>query len=298
MKRYILFTVLIFAFVVRCYSQTKNTDHIFNYQTFDNEIFKFTPVKREGVTDQKFNYAMRILSETKYATNGDPKQLNVTDFWNITSSFVDLKEPAINIETAFKKAINLDPKSVCSYIKLSGNSGLDKIIPGTFLPFYANCIESTATDNKTDVKQYAIDNKLNIELVSLIDSIDVNDQKFRTVIPFNVDKQKPLDLHNQFLIDSLYSIYKTYIGKSLVGKEYEDIMWLVIQHSNIKTMEKYLPSVSKAVDEKELDVVPLKMLIDRIYTIKYHYQIFGSQPNVPVADEKNKSAVMENYNIE
>jgi hypothetical protein len=63
-------------------------------------------------------------------------------------------------------------------------------------------------------------------------------------------------------------------------------------------MERYLPQISKAVEQKELSTEPLKMLIDRIYTVKYHYQIFGSQLGVPVADEKTKSEVIKNYRLE
>ncbi|WP_183575785.1 hypothetical protein HDF18_17875 [Mucilaginibacter sp. X5P1] len=299
MKKLITITLLVLLVTTASYSQGDKANHIFNYQTFDVDIFNFVPIKREGVTDQKFNYALRILDDTKSVTNNDPKKLTVTDFWNITSAFVTLKEPAKNIEIAFKKAIALDAESVCSYIRMAGATNLEKAIPETFLPFYANCLEHSSSKNdKLDVKQYAIDNKLDITLVTLINSIDLDDQKFRLVTPFDQVKQRPFDIKNEQRIDSLYAVYKTYIGKTLVGKDYESVMWSVIQHSDIRMMEKYLPEISKAVEQKELSAEPLKMLIDRIYTVKYHYQIFGSQLGVPVADEKTKSDVIKNYKIE
>jgi hypothetical protein len=299
MKNLITITFLVLIATTASYSQGEKNSHIFNYQTFDTAIFNFVPIKREGVTDQKFNYALRILDDTKSITKNDPKKLTVADFWNITSAFVTLKEPAQNIEIPFKKAIALDSKGVCSYIQMAGASNLEKAIPETFLPFYANCLEDSSSKNdKLDVRRYAIDNKLDIRLVALISSIDSDDRKYRMVAPFDQGKQRPFDIKNEQRIDSLYLIYKTYIGKTLVGKDYESVMWLVIQHSDIHTMEKYLPEISKAVGQKELSVEPLKMLIDRIYTVKYHYQIFGSQRDVPVADERTKSDVIKNYKLE
>jgi hypothetical protein len=292
-------TILFALTIIQCYSQPNNTDHFFTYQSFDTDVFKFVPIKREGVTDDKFNYALRILAETKSATNGDPKKMNVADFWNITAAFVTLKEPPINIEIAFKKAIELDPNSVCSYIHMTETSNLEKAIPGTFLAFYANCLQNGSNKNdKLDVKQYAIDNKLDVKLVALMNTIGLNDKKFRVITPFDQVKQRPYDIKNEHLIDSLYAIYKIYIGKTLVGQDYESVMWLVIQHSDINTMEKYLPEVSKAVEQKELPAGPLKMLVDRIYVIKYHYQIFGSQGGVPVADVKTAASVKKQYNIQ
>lgn len=299
MKKLITITVLVLIAATPSYSQSEKADHIFNDQTFDTDIFNFVPIKREGVTDQKFNYALRILDDTKSITKNDPAKLTVADFWNITSALVTLKEPAKNIEISFKKAIAMDAKSVCSYIQMAGASNLEKAIPETFLPFYANCLaNSSGQNNKLDVAQYAADNKLDVKLVSLINSIDLDDQKFRMVKPFDQVRQRPFDINNEQRIDSLYAVYKTYIGKTLVGKDYESVMWSVIQHSDIHTMERYLPEINKAVGQKELSPELLKMLIDRVYAVKYHYQIFGSQVGVPVADEKTKSDVIKGYNLE
>jgi len=305
MKKVILLFFITLLGSTQSYCQTEKMDYAFNYQTFDTDIFKFVPFKREGVTDQAYNLAITILDNTKSATKGDPKNLTFSDFWNITSAFIQLKEPSKNIEITFKKAIALDAKAICSYIQMTGSaSKLEKAIPETFLPFYANCLESSGNQSsKPDVKQYALDNNLDVKLVCLMSSIGADDQKFRVLTPVNWDKQHPLDIKNRHLIDSLYAVYKTYIGKTLVGKDYESVMWAIIQHSPSSStdtymMEKYLPEVSKAVEQNELAITPLKMLIDRIYTIKYHYQIFGSQTGVPVADEKTKSEIRKKYNID
>lgn len=46
------------------------------------------------------------------------------------------------------------------------------------------------------------------------------------------------------------------------------------------------------------DFVPFEMLIDRIYTIKTKQQIFGSQSGYPLADEKTRAAVKQEYGLE
>ncbi|TBW26565.1 hypothetical protein [Gramella sp. KN1008] len=109
-----------------------------------------------------------------------------------------------------------------------------------------------------------------------------------------------MDASNQKSVDSLFSIYKKYIGRELAGEEYSDVMWSVIQHSNITMMEKYLPEIQKAYANNEINVLPFKMLIDRIYAIKYGCQIFGSQGGglgVEVANDSIRNQVIKKYKI-
>ena len=103
---------------------------------------------------------------------------------------------------------------------------------------------------------------------------------------------------NQQAIGVLFAKYKRSIGRFLVGKEYESVMWAVIQHSDLAMMQKFLPTLQVAVTEKEIDVVPFEMLIDRIYTIKTKQQIFGSQGGYPLADEKARAAVKLEFGLE
>ncbi|MBC8884120.1 hypothetical protein H9X57_14480 [Flavobacterium piscinae] len=86
-----------------------------------------------------------------------------------------------------------------------------------------------------------------------------------------------LDLKNQKIIDSLYKIHKTYIGKTLVGTKFENIMWSVVQHGSVDYMEKYLPIIHKEYLNKNFSATPLKMPLDRFYGLKYGYQFFDTQ---------------------
>ncbi len=296
-KSFVCFCMLLLA-MLKCFSQN-NADQLANEQTLGNAIFLFVPVQREGVTEQRFHYAQQILNDTKSATKNNIQNLNAADFWNITTAFVILKEPKSHIEAAFNKAIHLDGATICSYIKAMGASSLDKLIPESFLPFYSNCAQSlTAESSKFNATNYAEKNKLNPDLVNLISMIQLNDSKFRMTKPMDWAKQKPLDERNQQLIDSLFNVYQTYVGRQLVGKQFEATMWLVIQHAPLEMMEKYLSVFATAVNQKQLDQVPLKMLLDRIYWLKYNYQIFGSQgPQIKAADDKIREEVIKRYNL-
>ena len=77
-------------------------------------------------------------------------------------------------------------------------------------------------------------------------------------------------------------------------------MWAVIQHSNVNTMEKYLPIVHKAVTEYETNATLLKMLTYRLFGLKYGYQVFGSQSEFEfeLADEQTAKTICEKYGLE
>jgi len=74
-------------------------------------------------------------------------------------------------------------------------------------------------------------------------------------------------------------------------------MWAVIQHSNVEVMCKYLNVIEKAVKEDELSPDLLKLIVDRIYTEKYNFQIFGSQANIPMATQERIEQVKRKYNL-
>ncbi len=298
MKKTLTCICLLLAAVLKGYSQTDG-DSMLTESSVGNALFNFTPVQRDGVTEQRFHYAEQILNNTKSAAQNNPQNLNVADYWNITTAFVILKEPKNHIEAAFAKAIHLDPITICSYIKAMGTSGLDKLIPETFLPFYANCAQSASAEgSKLDVAHYAETNQLDVNLVRVINAIYLNDVRYRATQPVDWSQQKPLDERNQQVIDSLFNIYHTYIGKALVGKQLQSSMWLVVQHSSLEMMEKYLPVIAAAVNQKQLDEVPLKMLIDRIYWLKYDYQVFGSQgAAIKIADDKIRNEVLAKYGL-
>ncbi|MFK7782093.1 MAG: hypothetical protein AB8B90_07045, partial [Psychroserpens sp.] len=269
------YLILIISFLIFSISNGQQLSTDFTYEDFGNQILKYEPIQRAGVTDKDFKRGLTILDETKSVVEYDATNLNSADYWNVIIVFLKIGEPTSHIELAFKKAISFPKNNICEYIESMGTAGLEHIIPETFNAFYSKC--ETKPSEDFSLSEYIATNNLNTELVTLIDEISKSDQSIRKQKLKNNKAMKARDLKNQKLIDSLYKVHKTYLGSTLVGEKYKSTMWLVIQHSNVEMMEKYLPIVHRAVQNNELGKGPLKMLIDRFYGLKYGYQVFGSQ---------------------
>jgi heme-degrading monooxygenase HmoA len=65
-------------------------------------------------------------------------------------------------------------------------------------------------------------------------------------------------------------------GKSLVGADASSSAWLVIQHSDATTQNKYLPMMTKAAEAGELDRGKVAMTIDHILVADGKPQLYGS----------------------
>ena len=262
---------------------------------FDSQILNYQPTHGDGVHQDKINEAFRLLAEIKGRIKKN-KSLDRADYWNLLVVFNDLQKSKENVDVVFEKFVNSEGK--CEYLE-------------SFQPFFEkfnarleqkleNQLETCTDDSsskkekKSNPRNYARSKGLNENLVEEIHLIGIDDQKDR----FKPEIQNPLDIKNQKKIDALYAKHKTYIGVSLVGDKYKSVMWQVIQHSNLNYMEKYLPVVVVAVEEKELGPGALKYLIDRIYTEKYNYQIFGSQQNIKLAKEATRNQVKKEFKID
>lgn len=294
----LLLTAVVLSLVTVVKAQ--NSESFFSGQDYEKQALEYKPVQREGVTQEKFDYAKMILSETKKDVEKNLNTFNVVNYFNLLSAFLELKEPEPNVQIAFNKFKNSEES--CEYIIFYWSKVADNpkyaIIRNSFAEAEKTCQAKAVAEVPFNLADYAKANNLNPDLVKQIIEINENDQMYRLDKDVDWSKQTPLDLKNQQLIEELFKKYKTYIGAKLVGKKYESIMWSVIQHSNLKMMEKYLPIVHKAVKANELDSTPLKMLIDRIYWLKFNYQIFGSQQqSVKIADEKTRNSVIKKYGL-
>jgi len=66
-------------------------------------------------------------------------------------------------------------------------------------------------------------------------------------------------------------------GKSLAGSAGSLAAFLVIQHSNLATMQKYLPMMRAAAAKGELAKQNLALVEDRVLTFQDKPQLYGSQ---------------------
>jgi hypothetical protein len=131
---------------------------------------------------------------------------------------------------------------------------------------------------------------LNKALVAELDTIFSNDQKYRLLINDLIKKggsSTPLikkltdsmrlnDSTNLNKVTSLLDQYG-WLGTDVIGTQGNLTIFLVIQHADIKTQEKYLPLMEKAVKEGKASATNLAFLQDRVALAKGEKQLFGSQ---------------------
>ena len=131
---------------------------------------------------------------------------------------------------------------------------------------------------------------LNKPLVAQLDSIYTEDQKYRQQLN-EIDKKfgwdsKEMKAHwtiinekdsiNLIKVKAILDKYG-WLGEDVVGGQGNSTLFLVIQHSNQKTQEKYLPMMREAVKNGKADGSSLALLEDRVALGQGKRQIYGSQ---------------------
>jgi hypothetical protein len=82
--------------------------------------------------------------------------------------------------------------------------------------------------------------------------------------------------------------------RSLVGEEFVDVPFLVLQHcGDVEKMEKYLPLIKEAVQREDLEKQSFALFIDRIRMFKGEEQIYGTQ-----LAYNNETGELELYPVE
>ena len=124
--------------------------------------------------------------------------------------------------------------------------------------------------------------------------IDYADQRYRLQMEdtsrkygFNSRQVKGLfkkmaasDSVNLVKVDSLIQKYG-WLGPDQVGSDGNATVFAVIQHSNLKTQERYLPLMREAVKEGKAKARHLALLEDRVALGEGRKQIYGSQLSFP-----------------
>lgn len=131
---------------------------------------------------------------------------------------------------------------------------------------------------------------LNKPLMAKLDSIHDEDQKYRLELG-EIQKKYGFDSAEQKvqwkiinLKDSVNLIKVTaildkfgWLGSEIVGQKGNSTLFLVIQHSDQKTQEKYLPMMRDAVKKGKAQGSSLALLEDRVALAQGKKQIYGSQ---------------------
>ncbi len=131
---------------------------------------------------------------------------------------------------------------------------------------------------------------LNKPLVAMLDSIYVEDQKYRLQIDEMEKKygsqSKEIKDHwkiinekdsvNLIKVKSILDEYG-WMGADVVGDRGNSTLFLVIQHADLATQEKYLPMMRVAVKNGNAQASELALLEDRVAIGQGKSQIYGSQ---------------------
>lgn len=135
-----------------------------------------------------------------------------------------------------------------------------------------------------------VEANLNKPLVAQLDSILIEDQKYRKQIK-DVEKEfgndskemkalwKTINEKDSVNLIKVKSILDTYgwLGSDVVGSQGCSTLFLVIQHSDQTTQEKYLPMMREAVKNGKAQGSSLALLEDRVALGQGKKQIYGSQ---------------------
>lgn len=127
-------------------------------------------------------------------------------------------------------------------------------------------------------------------LVTILDTIYQEDQKYRQQIKgieekygWESDEMKNhLKIINEKDSINLIKVKKIldergWLGADVIGNQGNSTLFLVIQHADIKTQEKYLPMMREAVSKGNARASSLALLEDRVALRKGEKQIYGSQ---------------------
>ncbi len=147
-------------------------------------------------------------------------------------------------------------------------------------------------------------------LTAQLDSIYIKDQKYRQMINdveakhgYESKEMKDLwktinknDSANLIQVTNILEKYG-WLGADAVGEQGNATIFLVIQHADLKTQEKYLPMMRQAVKDGKAKGSELALLEDRVAMRQGKKQIYGSQISrdqqtgkyfvAPIEDEPN-----------
>lgn len=150
----------------------------------------------------------------------------------------------------------------------------------------ASCLNQ---NNKSPEKNINLPTNLT-SIGALLDSIYDEDQKFRAELnQISVkygaksnemrkqwEKIRKKDKSNLAIIEEILRKHG-WLSSKQIGQKGNAALFLVIQHSNQQTQEKYLPLIRKAFKEGKASASNIALLEDRVALGKGRLQIYGSQ---------------------
>jgi hypothetical protein len=163
-----------------------------------------------------------------------------------------------------------------------------------------------------DTRLAKLEANYNKPLKAQLEKIYVTDQMYRSQLDsiqknFGTESQQWKDIwakiekQDEENKQQLISILNQYgwPGKSLVGQQASQAAFLVIQHSDRETMEKYLPLLREAAAKGEASKSSLALMEDRVRMNRGLPQLYGSQMQMnPVTKKYELYKVEDEANLD
>lgn len=271
---------------------------ISSINTFGQNIETYNGLITEALSlyDSKNYYKAGEKFSKAFEVNGGKG--NVTDRYNAACSWALANEKDLAFIQLFKIAEN-------------GNySNVNHITKDTDLISLYKDKRWKKVIKKVKANKEKAEANLDKNLMAKLDTIFQEDQNYRQQIKGLEEKygreSNELKAHWKMINmkDSINLIKTTkildkhgWLGQDVIGQQGNSTLFLVIQHSDIKTQEKYLPMMKEAVKKGNASSSSLALLEDRIALRKGEKQIYGSQIGrnqetgefyvLPLADPEN-----------
>lgn len=167
--------------------------------------------------------------------------------------------------------------------------------------------EKPNTPKTIDKPELSIDQPIDTILKKELEQIVIEDQTLRLLLP-DVEKKfgngskeekyiwSLIHRQDSVCLNKTLKILNEYgwLGKSRVGGNANQAIWLVIQHAELKKQEQYLPLLKESVEIGESEGWHQAFLEDRILMRNKKNQIYGSQATWDKTISKMKIYPIEN----
>lgn len=250
------------------------TSNLFS-QEVDFEKYKFYCAKADSFLSKKEYQAAVEFYSKGFQQNNWKGTVNQRYYASIANAQIG------NIDSAFYHLNKIHDKY--------GITDTNKLLTDNqFITLYK---DERWTKLYDDVKQKQKIREANYDhgLITKLHSIFVLDQQYRRQLDSLsragvkskqvkqlIKKMNETDKSNLEFIDSLLGS-RGWLGKEIVGEEGSMTLFLVIQHADLKTQEKYLPIMRDAALNGKTKGSWLALLEDRIEISKGKPQVYGSQ---------------------
>lgn len=258
-------TLTVFLIIFSIFTFAQSTE---KYQKLTQQALEFYKNKNFLASARKYNEALALNEGKSFST----------DRYDAACSWALANVP----DSAFPHLVKLiEDNEIKNYSYFKDDSNLKSLQNDKRWQELLDLIQQKKDEAEKDFDK---------PLIALLDSIFNEDQKVRFYFEDTLKKHgresvesKEL-IKNMHFVDSINLVFiskildeRGWLGSNIVGKDGNHALFLVIQHSNQKTQEKYLPMMREAVKNGNAESGSLAYLEDRVALHQGKKQIYGSQ---------------------